>query len=82
MCSICPNFILVSGVCTVPPTGNDKLKVLAAAAAEAAAAAVAAAAAAAAGGSPLGRKPDLTVLDCFLSRRKAGDAALFALQDF
>lgn len=66
LCSICPNFILMSGVCPAPPTGNDKLKLLAIAA----------------GGSSLGRKPDLTVPDCFLSHWEVRDAAYFALQDF
>ena len=27
MCCICPYLILVSGVCTAPPTEDDKLKV-------------------------------------------------------
>lgn len=61
MCSICPNLILVSGVYTTPPTGDDKLKLLVAAV----------------GWRSLGGKPDLTALDCFPSQWKAGDAVRF-----
>lgn len=56
MRSICLNLILVSGVHTAPPTGNDKLKLLVAAV----------------GWHSLRRRPDSTALDCFLSHWKAG----------